>query len=78
MWNFAIANCDLPASFVKATVDVVMSDNAADGEYPPGGRVDASRELGQEQGPQVAPRRGRWFRENAGADIPDDMVYGGS
>src|SRR6056297_3771564 len=28
MWNFAIANCDLPASFVNAVVDVVMSDNA--------------------------------------------------
>ena len=27
MWNFAIANCDLPASFVNAVVDVVMSDN---------------------------------------------------
>jgi TRAP-type uncharacterized transport system substrate-binding protein len=27
MWNFAIANCDLPASFVYAVVDVVMSDN---------------------------------------------------
>jgi hypothetical protein len=27
MWNFAIANCDLPESFVYAVVDVVMSDN---------------------------------------------------
>jgi len=27
MWNFAIANCDLPESFVNAAVDVVMSDN---------------------------------------------------
>jgi TRAP-type uncharacterized transport system substrate-binding protein len=27
MWNFAIANCDLPESFVEAVVDVVMSDN---------------------------------------------------
>ncbi|MEM7709820.1 MAG: TAXI family TRAP transporter solute-binding subunit, partial [Pseudomonadota bacterium] len=27
MWNFAIANCDLPDSFVNAAVDAVMSDN---------------------------------------------------
>ncbi|WP_282129499.1 TAXI family TRAP transporter solute-binding subunit, partial [Roseobacter litoralis] len=27
MWNFAIANCDLPNSFVKAVVDIIMSDN---------------------------------------------------
>jgi hypothetical protein len=23
------------------------------------------------------PGAAKWFRENAGADIPDDMVYGG-
>ncbi len=28
MWNFAIAGCDLPESFVYNAVDVVMSDNA--------------------------------------------------
>src|SRR5690606_18560518 len=28
MWNFAIANCDLPDSFVYAVTDIVMSDNA--------------------------------------------------
>jgi uncharacterized protein len=27
MWNFAIANCDLPESFVYAATDVIMSDN---------------------------------------------------
>jgi hypothetical protein len=27
MWNFAIANCDLPESFVYGVVNVVMSDN---------------------------------------------------
>jgi len=27
MWNFSIANCDLPESFVEAVVNVVMSDN---------------------------------------------------
>ncbi|MEM9755628.1 MAG: TAXI family TRAP transporter solute-binding subunit, partial [Pseudomonadota bacterium] len=27
MWNFAIANCELPESFVFAVVDIIMSDN---------------------------------------------------
>jgi hypothetical protein len=27
MWNFAIANCDLPETFVYGVVDAVMSDN---------------------------------------------------
>ena len=42
MWTFAIANCDLPASFVKAAVDVVMSDNARTGEHPQGCRLHAA------------------------------------
>ena len=77
MWNFAIANCDLPASFVEAAVNVVMSDNArmvgihkAATETLPG-NWDKNKVL------KWHPGAAKWFRENAGADIPDDMVYGG-
>jgi TRAP transporter TAXI family solute receptor len=77
MWNFAIANCDLPASFVKAAVDVVMSDNermvnihkAATSTLPE--NWDKNKVL------KWHPGAADWFKENAGADIPDDMIYGG-
>jgi TRAP transporter TAXI family solute receptor len=76
MWNFAIANCDLPASFVKAAVDVVMSDNermvgihrAATSTLPE--NWDKNAVL------QWHPGAAEWFMENAGADIPADMIYG--
>jgi TRAP transporter TAXI family solute receptor len=76
MWNFAIANCDLPESFVYAATDVVMSDNA---------RMVGIHQAATETLPENwdknnvlmwHPGAARWFKENAGADIPDDMIYG--
>jgi hypothetical protein len=77
MWNFSIANCDLPASFVEAVVNVVMSDNermvgihkAATSTTPD--NWDKNKVL------QWHPGAAKWFMENAGADIPADMIYGG-
>ncbi len=76
MWNFTIANCDLPSSFVKAAVDVVMSDNArmvgihkAAGSTVPE-NWDKNKVL------KWHPGAAEWFIENAGAEIPDDMIYG--
>jgi len=77
MWNFAIANCDLPASFVNAAVDVVMSDNARMmGIHKAAGSTlpenwDKNKVL------KWHPGAAAWFKENAGADIPADMIYGG-
>ena len=76
MWNFAIANCDLPESFVEAVVNVVMSDNermvgihrAATSTTPD--NWDKNGVL------KWHPGAAKWFKENAGADIPDDMIYG--
>lgn len=77
MWNFAIANCDLPDSLVEAVVDVVMSDNA---------RMTTIHQSAEETLPEHwdknnamlwHPAAAEWFRENAGAEIPDDQVYGG-
>ncbi len=76
MWNFAIANCDLPESFVYAVTDVVMSDNermvnihrAASSTLPE--NWDKNGVL------MWHPGAAKWFKENAGADIPDDMIYG--
>ena len=76
MWNFAIANCDLPETFVEAVVDVVMSDNermvnihrAATSTTPD--NWDKNKVL------MWHPGAAKWFKENAGADIPDSMIYG--
>ena len=75
MWNFAIANCDLPESFVYAVVDTVMSDHermvnihrAAESTVPE--NWDKNTVL------PWHPGAARWFRENADADIPADMVH---
>lgn len=76
MWNFAIANCDLPTSFVKAAVDVVMSDNAR----MVGIHRAAEETLPENWDKNVVmkwhPGAAEWFVENAGADIPADMIYG--
>jgi len=76
MWNFAIANCDLPASFVKAATDVVMSDNAR----MVGIHRAAEETLPENWDKNVVmkwhPGAAEWFIENAGADIPADMIHG--
>ena len=77
MWNFAIANCQLPESFVYAVVDTVMSDNermvnihkAASSTLPE--NWDKNGVL------MWHPGAARWFQENAGAEIGADMIYGG-
>ncbi|WP_417587040.1 TAXI family TRAP transporter solute-binding subunit [Pararhodobacter oceanensis] len=76
MWNFAIANCDLPASFVYAVVDTVMSDNE---------RMVSIHRAAQSTTPDNWDKNGvmmwhpgaaQWFTEHAGAEIPADMIHG--
>ena len=77
MWNFAIANCDLPDSFVNAVVDVVMSDNermvnihaAADTTIPENWDKNAGTI-------KWHPGAAQWFIDNAGADIPAENIHG--
>ncbi len=76
MWNFAIANCDLPASFVEAAVDVVMSDNARMVNIHRAARSTLPEHWDKNQVLQWHPGAAKWFRENAGADIPDGMIHG--
>jgi TRAP transporter TAXI family solute receptor len=76
MWNFAIANCDLPESFVYGVVDAVMSDNermvnthrAATSSLPE--FWDRNKVMAWH------PGAARWFTENAGASIDAGMIYG--
>ena len=76
MWNFAIANCDLPASFVEAVVDVVMSDNERMVGIHKAARSTLPENWDKNGTLMWHPVAAAWFTENAGADIPADMIYG--
>ena len=76
MWNFAIANCDLPEGFVYAVTDIIMSDN----ERMMGIHSSARETLPEHWDKNTAlnwhPGAARWFTENAGATIPADRIHG--
>ncbi len=74
MWNFAIANCDLPDSFVNAVVDIIMSDNERMMNIHKAARSTLP-ENWDKNGGVIAwhPGAAQWFIENAGADIPADQ-----
>ena len=76
MWNFAIANCDLPASFVNAVVDVVMSDNERMVNIHRAAASTIPENWDKNQVLMWHPGAAQWFKDNAGADIPDDMIHG--
>lgn len=76
MWNFAIANCDLPESFVYAATDIVMSDNERMVNIHKAARETLPENWDKNKVMKWHPGAARWFKENAGADIPDDMIYG--
>lgn len=78
MWNFSIANCDLPEDFVYEVVNVVMSDN----ERMKGIHRAAASTLPENWDKNGGvlpwhPGAARWFVENAGATIPADQIHGG-
>ena len=77
MWNFAIANCDLPESFVNAVVDIVMSDNERIVNIHRAGRSTLPEHWDKNQVMKWHPGAASWFNENAGAQIPADMIHGG-
>ena len=76
MWNFAIANCDLPETFVEAVVNVVMSDNERMVGIHKAARSTLPENWDKNGVLMWHPGAAKWFKENAGADIPDDMIFG--
>lgn len=76
MWNFSIANCDLPESFVYAVVDVVMSDNERMVSIHRAARSTLPEHWDKNAVLKWHPGAAKWFTENAGAEIPAEMVYG--
>lgn len=76
MWNFAIANCDLPESFVEAVVDVVMSDNDRMVGIHKAARSTLPENWDKNGVLMWHPGAAKWFKENAGASISDDQIFG--
>ncbi|QBX99798.1 TAXI family TRAP transporter solute-binding subunit [Rhodophyticola sp. CCM32] len=76
MWNFAIANCELPASFVYAVVDVVMSDNERMVNIHRAARSTLPGNWDKNTVMMWHPGAAQWFTENADASIPADMIHG--
>jgi hypothetical protein len=76
MWNFAIANCDLPASFVYEVVDVVMSDNERMVNIHRAARSTLPENWDKNTVLMWHPGAAQWFTENAGAEIAADMIHG--
>lgn len=76
MWNFAIADCDLPTSFVKAAVNIVMSDNERLVNIHRAARSTLPENYVQNGGVLPwHPGAAEWFIENAGADISQDEIF---
>ncbi|MEO0678578.1 MAG: TAXI family TRAP transporter solute-binding subunit [Pseudomonadota bacterium] len=76
MWNFAIANCELPESFVNAVVDVVMSDNERMVNIHRAARSTLPENWDKNGVLKWHPGAAKWFEENAGASIDAAMVFG--
>ncbi|MEJ6394742.1 TAXI family TRAP transporter solute-binding subunit [Gymnodinialimonas sp. 2305UL16-5] len=77
MWNFAIANCELPENFVYEVVDIIMSDNERMMNIHRAARSTVPENWVQNEVLSWHPGAARWFQENADADIPAEMIFGG-
>jgi hypothetical protein len=76
MWNFAIANCDLPESFVYEATKVVMSDNARMLNIHKASASTIVENWDKNTFLPWHPGAARWFNEN-GASIPATLINGG-
>jgi uncharacterized protein len=75
MWNFSVANCDLPESFVYEATKVVMSDNARMVNIHKAARSTVVENWDKNTFLPWHPGAAKWFNEN-GASIPKDMIHG--
>ncbi|MEN0000799.1 MAG: TAXI family TRAP transporter solute-binding subunit [Pseudomonadota bacterium] len=76
MWNFAIANCDLPESFVYEATKAVMSDNERMMGVHKAARTTVPENWDKNGVLMWHPGAAKWFNEN-GASIAADKIYGG-
>ncbi|MBD3657264.1 MULTISPECIES: TAXI family TRAP transporter solute-binding subunit [Marinobacter] len=71
MWNFAIANCDLPESFVYEAVKAVMGDNERMVQAHKGARTTLAKHWDKNTFLPWHPGAARWFNENGGSISPN-------
>jgi TRAP-type uncharacterized transport system substrate-binding protein len=76
MWNFAIANCDLPESFVYEATKATMEDNARMVAIHNSAATTVFENWDKNNVLKWHAGAARWFNEN-GATIPADMIHGG-
>jgi len=76
MWNVAIANCDLPESFVYEATKIVMSDNARMVNIHKAAAETTPDNWDKNTFMMWHPGAAKWFNEN-GASIPDSLIYKG-
>ena len=76
MWNFAIANCDLPESFVYEATRIAMEDNARMVNIHSSASETLPEHWDKNNVRPWHPGAARGFNEN-GAAIPADMIHGG-
>ncbi|MCU0911612.1 MAG: TAXI family TRAP transporter solute-binding subunit [Rhodobacteraceae bacterium] len=76
MWNFAIANCDLPETFVYEATRIAMEDNARMVNIHSSATETLPEHWDKNNVLPWHPGAARWFNEN-GATIPADMIHGG-
>lgn len=74
MWNFAIANCDLPESFVYEATAAVMGQHDKMMSIHKAARTTLPQNADKNTFIPWHPGAAKWFREN-GQTIPDDLVY---
>lgn len=76
MWNFAIANCGLPESFVYEATRIAMEDNARMMNVHQSAAETLPEHWDKNNVLKWHPGAARWFNEN-GAAIPAEMIHGG-
>ena len=75
MWNFAIVGCDLPEDFVYEATKAVMENHDAMMTIHQSASETLPENVDKNTVLPWHPGAARYFEE-AGQDIPDDMVYG--
>ncbi|MCG6115275.1 MAG: TAXI family TRAP transporter solute-binding subunit [Mesorhizobium sp.] len=77
MWNFAIANCDLPETFVYEATRLAMEDNDRMVNIHNSATESLPEHWDKNTVLMWHPGAARWFNEHGGASIADDMIHGG-
>lgn len=73
MWNFAIANCELPEDFVYEVTKTVMENHDQMMQIHKAARTTVPENVDKNTVIPFHPGAARWYEEN-GYEIPDDLV----